>query len=128
MCGSGPPQKIDTMGPDSDMKTSGLVEDVDAATRDVYHALRTALHKLEDLQMRVIRGPDAKPFGKEHDKMYKMYLDLSARFQATREEMCDYGSPATDGPRTVELPVQRSEGQPHVAVPVGSVISSPYIV
>jgi hypothetical protein len=69
--------------------TEKLVEDVDTAIRDAYHALRSALHKVEDLKMKIIRQPDTKPFGPEHDEMYKMYLDLSKRFQATREEIRD---------------------------------------
>ena len=69
--------------------TENLVEDVDTAIRDAYHALRSALHKVEDLKMKIIRQPDTKPFGPEHDEMYGMYLDLSKRFQATREEIRD---------------------------------------
>ena len=116
------------MGLDLDIQTSGLVEDVDIAIRDAYQALRTAVHKLEDLKMRVIRGPVVKPFGQEHDVMYKMYLDLSARFHVTREEICDRHSPVADGLRTVKLPAQWSMGRPYVLVPVGFVILSPYTV
>ena len=113
------------MGLDLDIQTSGLVEDVDIATRDAYQALRTAVHKLEDLKMRVIRGPGAKLFGQEHDVMYKMYLDLSARFYTTREEICDRHGLVTDGLHTVKLPAQRSKGRPYVLVPVGFVVLSP---
>ena len=78
--------------------TKALAEDVDTAIRDAYHALRNALHKVEDLKMRVIREPDVKPFGQEDDEMYKMYLDLSRRFQATREEIRDRSGPALPQP------------------------------
>jgi len=78
--------------------TKALAEDVDTAIRDAYHALRNALHKVEDLKMRVIREPDVRPFGQEDDEMYKMYLDLSKRFQTTREEVRDRSGPALPQP------------------------------
>jgi hypothetical protein len=121
--------------------TKKLAGDVDTAIRDAYHALRTALHKVEDLKMKIIQQPDsANPFGAEHDEMYKMYLDLSKRFQTTREEIRDRSGqvqprPPTPGPApradescTVKPPVQRSKSRPYVLVPVGFVISSLYIV
>jgi len=120
--------------------TEKLVEDVDTAIRDAYHALRTALHKVEDLKMKIIRRPDVNPFGPEHDEMYKMYLDLSKRFQTTREEICGRSgvvqprlptqgpAPRTDEPRIGKLPSQRSKSRPYVLVPVGFVISSSFAV
>jgi len=78
--------------------TKALAEDVDTAIRDAYHALRNALHKVEDLKMRVIREPTVKPFALEDDEMYKMYLDLSKRFQSTREEIRDRSGPALPQP------------------------------
>lgn len=67
--------------------TKKLVEDVDTAIRDAYCAIRTALHKVEDLKIGIIRQPDVNPFGPEHDEMYRMYIDLSKRFQTIREEL-----------------------------------------
>lgn len=113
--------------------TKQLVDDVDTALRGAYHALRTALHKVEDLKMKIIRQPEANPFGPEHDEMYKMYLDLSKRFRATREEIRDrsnmvYPPPPTpepaphmeeEPPVTKPLsPGKRSKSRPYVLVPV----------
>lgn len=110
--------------------TKALAEDVDTAIRDAYHALRNALHKVEDLKMRVIREPDVKPFGLEDDEMYKMYLDLSKRFQTTREEIRDRSGPALPqppapipepapppppAPTLAPVPVPRTE-EPHAAL------------
>src|ERR1700679_4028837 len=67
--------------------TKRLVEDLDTALRDAYHVLRTALNKAEDVKMKMIRQPEANPFRPEHDEMYKMYLDLSKRFQEMHEEI-----------------------------------------
>jgi len=118
--------------------TEKLVEDVDTAIRDAYHALRTALHKVEDLKMKIIRQPDVNPFGPEHDEMYKMYLDLSKRFQTTREGIRGCGDlaqprpptqgpvPRTDEPRIGKLPFQRGKSRPYVLVPVGFVILSSF--
>lgn len=121
--------------------TGKLAEDVDAAIRDAYHALRTALHKVEDLKMKMIRQPDVKPFGPEHEEMYKMYLDLSKRFQETREEIRDRSptvqpQPPTPGPapcttgesRSGKSPFQRSKSRPYVLVPVSFVVSSPFTI
>jgi hypothetical protein len=117
--------------------TKQLVDDVDTAIRDAYHALRTALHKVEDLKMKLIRKPEANPFGPEHEEMYRMYLDLSKRFQATREEIRDRSNlvqppPPTPEPASLveELPVakplspgKRSQNRPYVLVPVGLIPS-----
>lgn len=120
--------------------TETLTEDVDAAIREAYHALRTALHKVEDLKMKIIRKPDVNPFGPDHDEMYKMYLDLSKRFQATREEIRDRSglaqprpptpepAPRTDEPCVRKLPFQRSKSRPYVLVPVGLIILSLFTV
>lgn len=120
--------------------TEKLAEDVDTAIRDAYHALRTALHRVEDLKMNLIRQPDVKPFEPEHEEMYKMYLDLSKRFQEMREEVHDRShglgqpqhptpeppdpAPRTDEPRIGKPPFQRGKSRPYVLVPVGFVISS----
>ena len=130
--------------------TTKLAEEVDTAIRDAYHAIRTALHKVEDLKMGIIRQPDVNPFGPEHDKMYEMYLDLTKRFQTTREELSvrdrsclAQPRPPTPGPPpNVDEPpkpptpispipkplVQRNKSRPYVLVPVGFVILSPYTV
>lgn len=125
----------------SETSTEKLAEDADSAIRHAYHALRTALHKLEDLKMKIIRQSDAKPFGPEHDEMYEMYLDLSKRFQTTREEIRDRSGlaqprpptpeppPCTDiEPRTVKHPFQRSKSRPYVLVPVSFTILSSFTV
>ena len=115
-----------------DTSTKRLVEEIDTATRDVYHALRTALHKAEDLKMEIIRQPEGNPFGPEHDEIYKMYLDLSKRFQELREEICGRcdlvrSQPPTPEPALhVEEPpalksnptAKQSKTRPHVLVPV----------
>jgi hypothetical protein len=80
-----------------------LAEDVDAAIRDAYHAIRTALHRVEDLKMDVIREPQGRPFKPEHEEMYNMYIDLTKRFQEMREEVRDRSDrtqprPPTPGP------------------------------
>ena len=115
----------------AETSTEKLAEDVDTAVRDAYHALRTALHRAEDLKMKIIRQPDVKPFKPEHDEMYQMYLDLSKRFQEMRKEVRDRSglaqlrpatpepAPRTEEPRTVKLPFQRSKSRPYVLVPVG---------
>ena len=130
--------------------TKEQAEEVDTAIRDAYRAIRTALHKVEDLKMGIIRQPDVNPFGPEHDVMYDRYLDLSKRFQTTREELSvrdrsglAQPRPPTPGPApdvdeppkpptpilsTLKSPVQRSKGRPYVLVPVGFVILSPYAV
>lgn len=117
--------------------TEKLAEDVDTAIRDAYHALRSALHRVEDLKMKIIRQPDVQPFGPEHEEMYKMYLDLSKRFQEMRDEVRDRGdlaqprpptpgpAPCTDEPRIGKLPFRRGKSRPYVLVPVGFVIPSP---
>ena len=115
--------------------TSELAEEVDTAIRDTYHALRTALHKLEDLKMKIIRHPQATPFEPEHDEMYKMYLDLSARFQTTREEIRERSGlvqpqSLTLVPRVEEQPIPKSPVkrnlhknlQPYVLVPVSLIV------
>jgi len=118
--------------------TEKLAEDVDSAIREAYQALRTALHRVEDLKMTIIRQQDAKLFRPEHEEIYRMYLDLSKRFQETREEIrdrnpSDQPRPPTpspvprtpDEPRTAgELPFQRSKSRPYVLVPVGFIVSS----
>ena len=114
--------------------TKQLAKDVDTAIRDTYHALRTALHKVEDLKMQIIEHPEINPFGPQHNEMYKMYLDLSARFQATREEISSRAGPVqvqaptpepAPGPHMEEprqatkpSPIRRSMGRPYVLVPV----------
>lgn len=122
--------------------TKQLVEDIDTAIRDAYHALRTALHKVEDLKMKVIRHPEANPFGPEHDEMYKMYLDLSARFQGMREDVHDRAnlarskSPTPEPPPCVAEPpavkpnqtTKRSKIQPYVLVPVSSTTLPPSVI
>ena len=116
----------------SETSTKRLVEDIDTATRNAYHALRTALHKLEDLKMKIIRKPEANLFGPEHDEMYKMYLDLSKRFQEMREEVHGrtnlvQSQPPTPepAPRVEEPPatepspsIKRNKSRPYVLVPV----------
>ena len=115
--------------------TEKLAEDVDTAIRDVYHALRTALHGVEDLKMRMIRQSDVQPFRPEHDEMYKMYLNLSKRFQEMREEVGNHSDPGqsqpptparpaphTDEPHIGKLPFPRSKSRPYVLVPVGPII------
>lgn len=94
--------------------TKQLVEDVDSAIRDAYHTLRTALHKVEDLKMQLMRQPESNPFGPEHDEMYRMYLSLSERFQATREGIRDRSHGVTEsGPsQTPESPVVQTPVQP----------------
>lgn len=112
--------------------TKRLVEDLDTALRDAYHVLRTVLHKAEDLKMKMIRQPEANPFGPEHDEMYKMYLDLSKRFQEMREEIRGRTIPVQLQPPTPEpVPhfeeppaeepsptIKRRKTQPYVLVPV----------
>lgn len=116
----------------SETSTKQLVEDIDTATRDAYHALRMALHKVEDLKMKIIRQPESNPFGPEHDEMHKMYLDLSKRFQEMREEIRDHSNlvqsqpPSPEPALHVEEPpvvtsspiIKRSKSQPYVLVPV----------
>ena len=104
ICSSPPPSTM------PDTSTKRLVEEIDTATRDVYQALRTALHKAEDLKMEIIRQPEGNPFGPEHDEIYKMYLDLSKRFQELREEICDRCDPVRSQPPT-------PEPAPHVEEP-----------
>lgn len=115
--------------------TKRLVEDIDTAIRDSYHALRTALHKAEDLKIKMIRQPETDLFGQEHDEMFKMYLDLSSRFQETREEIRGRSNLVRSQPPTPELTprveeppapepiptVKGRKGQPYVLVPVSSV-------
>ena len=120
--------------------TERLTEDVDTAIRDVYHALRTALHRVEDLKMNIIRRQNITPFGPEHDEIYKMYLDLSKRFQETREEVRNRSdltqpqppapgpAPRMDEPRTGKPPFPRSKSRPYVLVPVSSATPSLYTV
>lgn len=140
----------------AETSTKKLVEDVDNAVRDAYQAVRTALHKVEDLKIAIIRQPDVNTFGPEHDEMYKMYIDLSKRFQTIRDELSvrDNSSlvqpppqlppqppprpptpgptpgpaPDMDEPRIVKPPVQRNKSRPYVLVPVGFVTLSQYTV
>jgi len=102
--------------------TKALAEDVDTAIRDAYHTLRNALHKVEDLKMRVIREPNVKPFGQEHDEMYKMYLDLSRRFQTTREEVRDRSGPTLPQPPT---PAQEPAPPPPTPAPAPALVPVP---
>jgi hypothetical protein len=124
----------------AETRTKRLVKDIDTATRDAYHALRTALYKVEDLKMEIIQQPGDNPFGAEHDEMYKMYLDLSKRFQDLREEIRDrpgnlvQAQPSTpEPPPRVEVPpaakpsplARRRMSQPYVLVPVSSATPLP---
>ena len=111
--------------------TEKLAEDIDGAVRDAYQAIRAALNRVEDLKMMLIGKTDIKaPFTPKHDEMYTMYLDLSKRFQDTREEMHRRSGPAqprppapspaprTDKPSTTKPPPQRNKSRPYVLIPV----------
>ena len=102
-----------------EISTSSLVEGIDSAIRDAYQAIRTALHKVEDLKMEIIRQPAANPFGSEHDEMYQMYLDLSRRFQATREEIRERSNLVQPPPPTpTPEPAPRAEQPPALKTPI----------
>lgn len=115
-----------------EISATELVEDIDTALRDAYHALRTALNKAEDLKMKMVRQPKANLFGSEHNEIYKMYIGLSNRFQEIREEIDDRSnlvqpkpSSPNPTPRVEEPPatgansvVQRDESQLYTPVPV----------
>jgi hypothetical protein len=90
--------------------------------------------------MKIIRQPEANPFGPEHDEMYQMYLDLSRRFQATREEIRGRSNliqpppptpipepaPRAEQPPVIKSPVRRNKHlQAYVLVPVSFVIFLP---
>jgi len=84
-----------------DTSTRKLAEAADTAIHDAYRALGTALLRVEDLKLGILREPDINPFRPEHDEVFEMYLDLSKRFQATREEIrnrCGPAQPLLPGP------------------------------
>ena len=111
--------------------TEKLAEDIDRAVRNAYQEIRTALNRVEDLKITLIGKGDMKsPFAPEHDEIYAMYLDLSKRFQETREKVRGRNGPAqprpstsgpvprTDEPSTRDPPPRRSKSRPYVLVPV----------
>ena len=111
--------------------TEKLAEEIDRAVRNAYQEIRTALNRVEDLKITLIGKGDMKsPFAPEHDEIYAMYLDLSKRFQETREKVRGRSGPAqprpptsgpaprTDEPSAREPPPRLSKSRPYVLVPV----------